>query len=325
MPVVLRVEPNQPPLRWDEFVTARPPFAIAIDGYVAAGPRFDPTGPRLNLNHHEDVDRLATRATCAQALLAIRQGLFDRFRDDHGPCAIVYCNDCDEDVCTAWYLLEHAFLAEHTINPLLNRLVALEDLLDATAGAYPFPPDLPMLGQLAWVFEPYRQFRLHGGLDHRRTTEAFTDVITNVVGRIERHLAGQAQAIPLDTRYETLQQGNGWSLVREIGAHARTRMFADNIHAFIAVRDHSPGRWSYVVGRMSVFVPFDVPVLLAALNEAEGLTGPNRWGGSNTVGGSPRVGGSQLSPVEVVQVVNSALAWASEGGNGRRRRRRPPG
>lgn len=57
---------------------ATEPFSIALDGYVNVGPRFDHEGPRVNFNHHEEVDRLATRATCGQVLMAIRQGLFTR-------------------------------------------------------------------------------------------------------------------------------------------------------------------------------------------------------------------------------------------------------
>ena len=44
--------------------------------------------------------------------MAIRQGLFRCFRDGSGPTARVYANDCDEDVCTAWFLLNNAHLAE---------------------------------------------------------------------------------------------------------------------------------------------------------------------------------------------------------------------
>ncbi len=89
------------------------------------------------------------------------------------------------------------------------------------------------------------------------------------------------------------------AVVREVGSHARTGMFAAGIRAFLSVRQRASGRWSYVVGRMSRFIPFDVPGLLAGLNEAEGLTGVDRWGGGDTVGGSPRIAGSALSPKDV--------------------------
>jgi hypothetical protein len=236
--------------------------------------------------------------------MVLRQGLADCFRDANGFRATVYVNDCDQDVCLSWFLLKYAFLAEQTMNPLINRLVALEDALDATAGAYPFPIDLPMLGELAWIFEPYQRFRGSGELD-RREPAAFRGVITDVEHRILRHIGGDGDSLPLDTRDRRLG-GSRWALVEEIGSQARTAMFADGIRAFVAVRERPDGRWTYTIGRMSPFVPFDVPGVLAALNEVEGTT-TDCWGGSNTVGGSPRVGGSKLSPSEVERVVSEFL------------------
>ncbi len=46
-------------------------------------------------------------------------------------------------------------------------------------------------------------------------------------------------------------------------------------------------------GKTSMFYPFDIPKILARLNEVEG--GTDKWGGSNTVGESPRVTGSKLN------------------------------
>jgi hypothetical protein len=241
-------------------------------------------------------------------LLAVRQGLFRCFRDEQGPRATVYANDCDEDVCTSWYLLKHAHVAEQAVNPLLNRLVAMEELLDATAGAYPFPADLPALAELAWIFEPYRRFRLSGELDQKQA-RAYAAVVTDVELRIERHLTGRGDRIPLDTRYERLGGGTEWALIRERGAQARTGVFADKIYAYVAMRERPDGRFTYTVGRMSAFVHrFRVPAILAALNAAEGTSGsPDRWGGGDTIGGSPRVSGSALPPAEVAKIVESVV------------------
>lgn len=304
MSIVLRMRPQYEPLSWDQFCKLTEPFAIAIDGYVAAGPRFQDSGPRLNLNnHHADVDRLATRSTCAQILLAIRQGLFTRFRDDAGAKADVYCNDCDEDVCMSWFLLKYGYLAEHAINPVLNRLVVMEDLLEATAGAYPFPVDLPLLQELAWVFEPYRRHRLSGVLD-QKDPELYTGVVTEVEQRILRNVTGRGERITLDTRYARIDGGRGWAMVREIGAQALTGMLADGIQAYVTSHDRGNGRWAYTVGRMSSFIPFDVPKVLAALN-AEEENPDDDWVGGATIGFSPRSNGSSLPPDEIVRIVNS--------------------
>jgi hypothetical protein len=303
--VTLCMRPGDEPMTWEQFCAGTGPFAVALDGYVAGGPRFDVRGPRVNFNHHEEVDRLATRSTCAQVLFAIRQDMFGCFQERGEPRADVYCNDCDEDVCTSWFLLKHCRRAEQTLEPALNRLVAVEDILDSSAGAYPFPAEMPLLSELAWVFEPYRRVRMNGSLD-RPDAVVYAGVLAEVEERIVAHLAGRGRSQRLDTRYERIDGGAGWAMIREVGAQARTGAFLDGIRAYVAVRARPDGRWTYTVGRMSSFVPFDVPAILQALNQAEGAT-EGRWGGGNTIGGSPRCRGSRLTPGEVASIVNRVL------------------
>lgn len=305
--IEMHMRPNVPPMWFSEYCVKTPPFSIALDGFVKEGPCYDPTGPRANFNHHERVNRLATRSTCAQVLMAIRQGLFVRFRNEHGPIVLADLNDCDEDVCLSWFLLKYGYLVEHAMNPALNRLVHMEDMLDATAGAYPYPADLPMLQKLAWVFDPYRRARLSGEID-RKDEQVFVGVVTDVEHRIMRHITDGGESINLDTCYEVIGGDRGWSMVREVGAHARTGMFSDGIHAFVAARQRPSGAWTYTIGRMSPFIPFNVPEILQALNFAEGIQHrADQWGGGDTIGGSPRVAGSSLSPDEVRRIVNEHL------------------
>ncbi len=308
-PIVLEMRPQDAPLTWEQFVAGAPPFSIALDGYVADGPRLDAAGPHANFNHHEKVSRLETRSTCAQVLMAIRQGLFECFREEGSIRAAVFANDCDEDVCLSWFLLKHGWLAEHVMNPALNKLVHMEDLLDATAGAYPFPVDLPALRELAWVFEPYRRFRLSGELD-KKDRSSYEAVVTDVEGRIMRHLTHQGGEVQIDTRYERIGGGSGWAMIRELGAQARTGMFADGIKAYVASRERPDGRHAYTIGRMSLFIDFfSVPEIISALNEAEGTAGKSdRWGGGDTIGGSPRVAGSALDPGQVATIVNDVVS-----------------
>lgn len=297
------MRPQDPTLTWEEFLKIAPPFSIALDGYVADGPRFEAKGPYANFNHHENVDRLATRSTCAQVLMAIRQDFFVTFSENGMPKAMVYTNDCDEDVCVSWFLLNHRSLAEQVMTPALNRLVHMEDMLDATAGAFPFSPDMPMLWELAWIFEPYRRFRLSGELD-KRDSEAFIGVVTDIGLRIMQHIVGRGKSLPLDIRYDEIGGGKHWMMIKEIGAQAKTGMFANGVHAYVSVRERPQGGFSYTVGRMSPFVPFDVPKILAALTAAE--TNGGRWGGGNTIGGSDRALGSELSPETVQKIVEES-------------------
>jgi hypothetical protein len=307
MSITLKILPQTPPRTWAQFCTESEPFSIALDGYVADGPRFDPSGPRANFNHHETVNRLATRATCGQILIAIRQGLFSRFRNARGQRAVLYANDCDEDVCLSVFLLRNSHMVVSAMNPLINRLVSMEDVLDTTAGAYPYPRDLPALGELAWVFQPYRRFRLSGGLDEKDPA-AFEAVLTDVCNRIIQHVVGKGQTVELDTRYERIGGGKNWALVREIGANGRTGMFSDGIRAYVSVRERPNGRRTVTVGRMSPFIDFDVPSFIAKCNEEEGLTDDeDRWGGGDNIGGSPRVAGSDLTDESLTRIAEDII------------------
>lgn len=311
----LHVQPHVAPKTWEDFCRTAPEFSIALDGYVQGPPEFDPDRMHLSLNHHEGVDRLATRSTCAQVLICIRQGLFDSFRDEVGPRAKVFVNDCDEDVCLSWFLLKNHHLAESAMNPAINRLVALEDAMDATAGAYPFPADLPALGELAWVFEPYRWLRVSGALEHKDQA-SFEGVIEDVSGRIMKMILGQGKSLPLDTRYERIGGGPGWAMVKEVGAQARTGMFADGIRAYVSVRERPNGHWTYTVGRMSQFIRFPVKNIMTVLCGEElaargGYLTTDTWGGGDMIGGSPRVSGSLLPPELVEKIVNKTLGFHS--------------
>ncbi len=307
--IELIMQPNMQPLTWKQFCKTTKPFSVAVDGYVKEGPIFQTAkqgGPRSNLNHHEGVDRFSTRATCAQALLDIRTGFFESFRKDGQPHCSVYANDCDQDVCTTWFLLKHGWMAENVINPKLNKLVYMEDMLDTTGGAYPFPKDMPVLQELAWIFNPYTEFRLSGGLDTKRTSQAFMEVVDNVEYRILEYLHGKGKLMPLDTRYEVIGGGPGWSMVKEIGAQARTGMLADGIKAFVSVREMENGMNGYTIARMSNKIPFDVEGHVANFNKAESDPGLS-WGGGNTIGGSNRKFGSGLIPMQLQEILNEKI------------------
>lgn len=302
MSVVLHVAPKVPPLTREAFCLTAPRNSVALDGYVYGGPWFDSKGPWCSMNHHEEVDRLATRATCGQVLMAIRQGFFSTFIPVGKHQLHLWVNDCDEDVCLSVFLLRHGFLAKNVSNPALNRIVFMEDAMDTTAGAYPFPPD----EKLAWVFEPYRRFRLLGGLE-RKNEDEFTGVICDVEERIMKYILGEAGKVDIDTSYETVINGGEWVMVRETGSHARTGIFGDGYQAYVSVRDRTNGRFTYTLGKVAFF-RLDMQTVYNNLNALEEtLDSDDRWGGGNTTGGAPRVQGSKLLPEQVAKVINDNL------------------
>jgi hypothetical protein len=308
MSIVLFMQPAVPPINWESFCKTHPPFSVAIDGYVRGGPSFDKNGPHVNFNHHEEVNRLATRATCSQIFVAVKQGLFTLFCDGQKPRASVYANDCDEDVCLSWTILKYGSKKAFIENPTLKALVEALDLLDTTSGMYSFPKRDEMLRHVTWIFEPYRNFRLSGEIDEKNT-ESFVAIVNAVEGRINQYLGGAGKTTLLDTRYKVLMRESNWVMVEELGNQARIGMSNNGIRAFVSVRERPGGKlWTYTIGRTSLFVPFDLSSIFSALNKTEGLAaGQDQWGGGDTIGGSPRVRGSKLSPQKVVSIINDVI------------------
>ncbi|MFH1575525.1 MAG: hypothetical protein ABIB55_01100 [Candidatus Nealsonbacteria bacterium] len=299
------MQPKTPPVGWDNFYLDYPASSVAIDGFVSGPPKLDAEGRHANFNHHEGVSRLETRATCAQVLMAIKMGFFDIF----GSGVVgVYANHCDEDCCLSWFLLEYGRLTEIINSPNLERLVVAEDLFDTTGGMYPFPADSLMLEKMAWIFSPYRQFKLSGKIDEKETADYLT-VVQEISERIQQYILGRGKSLTLDLRYEKKIGGPGWFFIKEIGAQAKRGMALDGIKAFVTVRETRDGKWVYTVERASKFIPFHIFSILSALNRAEGRddADEDRWGGSSDRGGSPRVSASSLSPKEVAEVINSII------------------
>ncbi len=67
----LIVEPRVTKTR-DQFLKENPTHSIALDGYVFGAPQWNMYSKHFNFNHHEDVNRLMTRCTAEQVLMAIK-------------------------------------------------------------------------------------------------------------------------------------------------------------------------------------------------------------------------------------------------------------
>ncbi len=300
MKIILHCEPNTPPVPWEEFLEMAPRQSIALDGYVIGRPMFDHKKLVMNANHHEEVDRFSTRCTSAQLALLIRTGLLESFSSSEP--IHVYFNDCDQDVCLCIWLLQNIPIARNIMNPVLNRVITIEDMLDTTSGMYGFPPDMSGMEENAWIFEPYSIARSNGTLT-RRTPNEFEMIIKAVGSRISESIAGKGERLTLDTRYEIISRHPKWCMVKETGLHARAGMFADGIKAFVSVRPRGDGVTTYSLGRSGIWIPFDIPLVIEKLNEKENNP-RDKWGGGDTTGGSPRATGSALSPKEVEETIS---------------------
>jgi hypothetical protein len=287
--------------KWNEF--KKNSYGIALDGYVSGPPKFslEKNGPVQNFNHHEGVDRLGTRSTSAQVLMAIRMGLFETFTLNKQHHANLFINDCDQDVCLSTWILKNAWMSEQVINPRLNKLVHLSDMMDTTAGCYPMNMG-SNLENYAWVFDPYDRFRWSGALSKKNRTD-YLSVIEDVHQRISTYVFGNPGSIIVDTSYDILNKKGLWSVIVEKGNYSRIQLSADGIYAYISVREKD-GRYDYSIGKLSEYIPVDIEHCYFMLNRAEGIEDFNYgWGGSTIIGGSPRKTGSKLKPNEVLDII----------------------
>jgi hypothetical protein len=309
--IFLHVEPGVVQ-SWDEFQSTKPPFSIALDGYVFGQTKYSSQGPYANFNHHEMVDRLSTRSTCMQIFFSSRLGLFESFQKNGEPYAHVYVNDADQDVCLSYWLLKDP---EKTVSikweePLAKFLI-IEDFLDASGGAFPYD-DTDKLDSLlkkqAWVFEPYTTARSKHIL-HSMSGDQLYEIIEEICDRITLFAQSQSKSIDLDTKPKIIGGGPGWRMIIETSIYARTSIYASGIKAFVGMRNRNDGNYTYVIGKTSPYVPFPLPTIYDALNKAENIDSlSNVWGGSDIIGGSPRTTGSALGPKQVKEIINNVLS-----------------
>ncbi len=306
MGIELHVEPRKV-YSWEEFTQFKPPFSIALDGFVDGPTQRDTKGPYANFDHHSQVDRMVTRSTSAQVHMEINMDLFDTFKKEGIPHANVFINDPDEDTCLAYWLLKNHDLVTHHAQPRINRLVYCEDMLDCTAGAYPFG-ETGFRRQMAWIFEPYNNARFKGQIQKMEDTE-MRSIIESVSGRISEHIFDKGGEIALEGHYKKIGGGQGWTMTQETGPASRMAMYNDGIKAFVTLVSEKDGSFVYVLGRKSPWTKFDIPKFYAMLNEQEKeiVDENNRWGGSDIIGGSPRSTGSKIPPDELQEIINSEI------------------
>jgi hypothetical protein len=295
-------------MTWEEFLKVAPPNSIALDGVVRGGPNFEPATNHVNYDHHDCVKREATMSTATQVYVALKGGLMKAFAGRFGPIHI-YINDTDQDTSLAvWFLLNHKKFEGTASMGHINRLRALTDVWDITAGAFPMSLDEQIIRQHNWVFRPYTDLRKSGALAIANEA-VLSDNLTAVMNRLNQFMMGQSGEEDLDTRHEILYESPDFKIVDEIGGNeARYYLWSQGMNAFISLVARRPdGRFVYSIGRRSQYIPFPVETLYDDLNAAEGLDRTNGWNGSTIIGGSSREQGSGLSWEAILNIVNRRL------------------
>lgn len=266
-------------------------FQMTLDGFLDAPPLIDLERPFVNADHHKRCERLFTRATCAQILMLYRAGMMRRFRRKGKPQLTAWIEGCDQDVCVVLWELQHPEAVEPAYNPLLHKLVNMEDLLDTNNGAYPFSERLKMMGVLAWIFEPFTVFRKGGGMS-RRNPDEYRSVIDDVGLRISAYMVGGDQPRPINVDFRYLSGGGtDWHVVEPQGAEARLGMLSKGLCAVMEVRQESAQGPAITLVRLMEGAYFPVEEMLPTLNQLEraaGTPSDDTWGGASNVIGSPR-------------------------------------
>ncbi|HTK05279.1 MAG TPA: hypothetical protein VL500_06845 [Candidatus Eisenbacteria bacterium] len=312
MNVHLKCEPRKT-VDWDEF-RRYPEYSIAIDGYCSGPPRSSDDGLRLNINHHEDCDRIATRSSCAQAFHLVQMGLYDAFSSRGRPRADLYVNDCDQDVqWTTYALMNPAQIEDPRYKFRIKEMINLEDVLDMSAGLYPIKKRWHLLKRLLWVSEPYTIARADGSL-HQMDGPKMHALLGETHRRIRATLSGRGKELEPDDRFEVIADFDRWQFIREIGMHARIGIAQKGLKAFVSMVSSGHDCRRYVIVRRSRFIRwFPLDDICRRLNEAEGIVAgdKDRWGGSDNVIGSPRQRGSKLREDAVLTIVKDACDQAS--------------
>jgi hypothetical protein len=278
---------------FEEFC-ALPGPAIGLDGSVEGPSRRSLAGPHASFNHHECVERSSTRATCEQVMLEVGQGLWGRMQRDGRPGADIHVNDADEDVCTSLWVLSHP---DRIDEALVRRLVTLEGLIDVTGGCWwpRWAEDEDLLGELAWVFAPCHDARRQGRPAEERLLR---EIIDEVGERVTAHVDGRGGQRPADGHFEVLARQGPVAVVREHGPYARVAARRAGLDTVICERWAGPVR-VVNIAKTSPWAGTDLVSVFQVLNEIEGCSPEDCWGGSDLVGGSPRRSGTSL-PLDLV-------------------------
>ncbi len=295
------------------------PYSLPLDGEVGGPSRTDKFKLRLNVNHHEGVDRFATRSTAQQIFLLSKLGRFREFLGSSDLQMHVHVNDPDEDVCLAvWLLKNQDKIEDPSFKDKIEILVRTAELLDATAGAFPFDPDSEIMRQVSWIFEPYNEARKASKISEMNG-KGMASLIEEVGERITKYVYGKGEQKQLQMHYEEVDKGEGWSLLKETrdtGSAGRIGFFNDGGRAFCSYRevnvDGGEKRYAYSLCRFSPYITgFPLDEFYYLLNRVEGSehSANDSWGGGDSTGGSPRKSLSKLAPQQFKSIVDHYLGF----------------
>jgi hypothetical protein len=302
---------------WDQFIEQAPEYSIGVEVMN------DTPGHkrhRVHFDHHVGVIREVTMSAAMQAYIAVLQGgLMGRWLQHRCPVPM-YVWNADQDVCLTAFVLEyHQLLERSEGTPLLRWIVQYNNKVDVCGGIYPVNLDELVRNHFTWVFEPYRNQRMHGKV--QGDDALVIDTIHQVCARLLDLVHGKAGISPITAEPEILYRSPcGFVIADEKGDPNSRLVLASqghtNLISLVSVRQS--GRYTYSVIRGSPYDEdvFQVMRLIEAFQAAEDM--PDRiWGGSNLAAGSDSEFGSSLHWTQIrdiaERVIRECIAEAEEG------------
>ncbi len=296
---------------WDEFIRDAGDYSIALEVLDdVPGHR----GHYVNFDHHAGVVREATMSAAMQAYIAVRQGhLMERWLQKVRPVPVHVWN-ADQDVCLAAFVLEyHEMLERAEGKPLLRWVVQYNNKIDVCGGLYPVNLDDLVSNHFTWVFEPYRQQRIHGKVQGDAALVKHT--IRLVCDRLLALLNGHAGTTPITAEPEILYRSPyNYVIANEKGDPLSRLVLASagctNLISIICKRPN--GRFTYSIIRGSPYDEdiFEIPRLIEAFQAAEDQPDAKIWGGSNLAAGSDSQLGSSLHWTQLREIADNVVGEA---------------
>ena len=280
---------------WADFISNTPEYSIGLE-VVDDTPGH--RGHWVNFDHHKGVVREATMSAAMQAYIAVRGGRLmekwlKRTKEVH-----VWTWNADQDVCLATFVLEYHHLLERVGgDPLLRWIVQYNNKIDVCGGLYPVRLQELVNNHFTWVFEPYREQRMHGkGIGDSTIVVA---TIREVCNRLIDLLEGKAGIAQIQAQPEVLYKSPYDFVIADEKGDPNSRLVLasqghTNLISLICARPN--GRYTYSVIRGSPFDEdvFRVMVLINAFQAAEDLPNERIWGGAGLAAGSDSELGSSL-------------------------------
>ena len=294
-----------PPRKRHWFLRTAPERSFALDGYLVSEPFIDNEKKIAVPDHHFRVDRLITRCTVAQIVLNLRLGRYASIFDGNGPVHAFF-ESIDPDVIFSLWVIEYWYDVQHQWGARFENLLRYQDLVDTTAGTYPFPHNDDLF-ELSWVFDPYFRALGRGELDGK-DLQTYYDVILECFERIEMYMRGSGGQVSLDQSYDVIERHDDWGIFVAHGSLSRMKIVADGCYAFMLVRERRDGRRTVTLQRTCVEQKhFAIEMMYGPLNRAESR--PELWGGNGIVGGSPVPSGTWQPIPQLSRIAQDVIAY----------------